>query len=62
MMHQLITLEAVVVAKVITFAGVTGIVGGAFVKCFPPTPSIMMNIITLGNQTMLSYLVHDIGS
>lgn len=55
-MHQLITLDAVVVANVTTEAAVIGAVGGAFVKCLPPRPSIIINAITLGIHATLSYL------
>lgn len=55
-MHQLITLDAVVVANVMIFAGVTGMVGGALVRCLPPTPNMIMKVRTFGIHAMLSYL------
>lgn len=55
-MHQLITEDAVVVAKVITVEAVTGTVAGAFVRCFPPRPKSTMNVMTLGIHATLSYL------
>lgn len=59
-MHQLITLEAVVVANVMTDAAVTGPGAGALTRCFPPTPSIIMNVITFGIHAALSYLTCQI--
>lgn len=55
-MHQLRTLDAVVVANVMTFARVTGPVGGALTRCLPPTPSRIMNVMTFGIHATLSYL------
>lgn len=56
MEHQLITLEAVVVAKVMTLAAVTGAGAGALRRCFPPMPNMIMKVITLGIQAIDSYL------
>ena len=55
MVHQLITLDAVVVANVITDAAVTGPGAGALTRCLPPTPSMMMKVITFGIHAALSY-------
>ena len=55
-MHQLITLDATVVAYVTTDDAVTGAVGGALTKCFPPRPSMIIKVITFGIQARLSYL------
>lgn len=57
-MHQLITLDARKQAKEITEAGVgvgnSGNVEG--LRCFPPIPSMTMNVTALGNHVKLSYL------
>ena len=56
MVHQLITLDAVVVVNVMIVAGVTGTVGGALVRCLPPTPNMIMKVRTLGIHAILSNL------
>ena len=56
MVHQLITLDAVVVVNVMIVAGVTGTVGGALVRCLPPTPNMIMKVRTLGIHATLSNL------
>lgn len=55
-MHQLTTLEAVVVAKVTAEDAVTGPAAGALTRCLPPTPNMIMNVITFGIHAILSYL------
>ena len=50
------TLEAIVVAKVITVGTVTGLVAGALTRCFPPTPSMSMKLSVFGIHAALSYL------
>ena len=56
MVHQPITLDAIVVVNVTIVAGVMGTVGGALVRCLPPTPNMIMKVRTLGIHAMLSYL------
>ena len=55
-MHQLMTLDAIVVAKVTILAVVGGSDGGAFDKFCPPRPSIIIKAMTLGIHATLSYL------
>ena len=56
-MHQLMTLEAIVVANDKTEAADAGSPGGMWLpRCFPPVPSIVMNAIKLGNHATVSYL------
>lgn len=50
------TLEAVVVPKVMILAAVNGAGGGTLDRCFPPRPSMMMKAITFGIHATLSYL------
>jgi len=56
--HQLITEEAMNVAHEINpdavGAGVGGYSEGS--KCFPPTPTMTMNVMTFGIHATLSYL------
>ena len=56
MVHQPITLDAIVVVNVTIVAGVMGTVGGALVRCLPPTPNMIMKVKTLGIHAILSYL------
>jgi hypothetical protein len=60
MVHQLMTLDAVVVANVTTVVAVTGEVGPALERCFPPMPNITMKVIALGTHATLSYLAKNI--
>ena len=56
-MHQLMTLDAVVVANDRIVAADAGSPGGMWLpKCLPPVPSITMNTMTLGIHATVSYL------
>ena len=60
-MHQLMTLEAIVVANDRTEAVDAGSTGGMRLpRCFPPVPSIVMKAIPLGIHATVSYLEGEI--
>lgn len=62
-MHQLMTEDPTNVAKESTVDAVGGGFDGNVegFKCFPPTPSMTINAITLGIHAKLSYLREKVG-
>ena len=57
MIHQLMTLDAIVVLNDTIVAAEAGEPGGMLLpRCFPPSPSITMKVIALGIHAIVSYL------
>ena len=57
MIHQLMTLDAIVVPNDTIVTAEAGEPGGMLLpRCFPPSPSITMKVIALGIHAIVSYL------